>query len=107
MVALGLFPPRAVDEDVAGAQVLQHLPVDGLQGLRLQHVGLVALAGEALGLALIGQLLHRLLVQVQGGHLGPRLGESSGHGAAQHAARAGDDNHLAGKINIQGQIHHI
>ncbi len=103
----GVIAPRAVHQDVAGAQVGQHLLVDGLQRLWLQHVGLVALADKALRFALIGQGLHRLLVQVQGGHLGPRLGKRPGHGAAQHAARAGDYHHLAGKVNIQRQIKHI
>ena len=96
----GVIAPRAVHQDVAGAQVGQHLLVDGLQRLRLQHVGLVALADKALGLALVRQLLDGFLVQIQRRHLGPRLGKGPGHGAAQHAARAGDHHYLAGKVNI-------
>ncbi len=97
----GVVAARPVHQNIAGAQVLEHLLMHRLQGLRLQHVGLVALTDEALGFALVGQLFDRFLIQVQSRHLRARLGERLRHGAAQHAARAGDYHHFAGEINFQ------
>ena len=96
---LGVVAARPVHQDIAGAQILQHLLMDHLQRLRFQNIGLVALADPALGFAFVGQLLHRLLIQIQSGHFCAHLGKGFRHIAAQHTARAGDHHYLPTEID--------
>ena len=101
----GIVAARAVHQDVAGSQVLEHLLMHFFQSNRVQHVGFVANAAIALGLQVGRQLLHGFFIQVQRRHLRTCLGIGPGHIAAQHAARAGHHNDLTGKIHVQGESH--
>ena len=102
----GVVAAGAVDQNVAGTQIGQNRLVDGLQRVGVQYVGLVAFAHEALGFQLVGQLLNGLFVQIQRGDLCTGLSERACHSAADDAAGTGDDHDFAGKINVQGKIHH-
>ena len=103
----GIVAAGAVDQDVAGTQVLQNSLMHFFQHLGLQHVGLVAFHAVAFSLDLVGQLLDSLFVQVQSSDLGAGIGESTGHSAADQTASAGNDDNFAGVIHIQGKISHL
>ena len=96
----------AVDEDVARAEVSQHLLMHRFQRLSVQHVRLVALADEAFRGQLVRQLLHGFLIQVQRRDFRARLRIRPCHLAAQHAARTRHNDHFPGKIHVQRQFHH-
>ena len=100
----GIVAAGAVDEDVTETQIRHHGLVHSRQHGGIQDVGLVALTGKALGAQFVGQRLDGILVEVQSGDLGARLGERASHGGADQAPRAGDDDDLAGVVDIQRKI---
>ena len=96
-----IISARAVYQDVARPQILQHLSMNCLQCLWLQHVCLIALADEALCLTFLRQLLHRVLIQIQRRHLRSRLRKCFRHCTAEYAACSCHNYNFSRKIDIQ------
>ena len=103
----GVVAAGAVDQNVAGAQILQHRLMDLFQSLGLQNVGLVAFHDVALSLHLVGQFLDGVLIQVQSSNLCAGLCKRLGHSAADQTASAGNNDNFASIVNVQGKICHV
>ena len=102
----GVVAAGAVQKDVAGAEVSLDLVGHGVADLLVEDVALVGLGDAALFYDLLGELVRRVVVEVQQRHLGAGPGEDLGEGGAEHAAGARDHGHLAGKIGIENVGHH-
>ena len=102
----GIVAPRAVEQDIAGANVGHHRARYGVARLFVQHVAAVGFGNAALGGDFVGILLGGLLIQVQQGYLRTRPGQHLCERGAQHAARAGDHCHLPGEIGVNDVLFH-
>ena len=105
-VGAGVVAAGTIYEDVAGAEVCQHV-FGHLQAVGLVHdVAGIAAGYAALGLDRVSQLLELFHVAAQQGDLctGPR--QRFGEDGAQGAAGTGDNGHLAGEVGVQNVLFH-
>ncbi len=103
----GIVAARAVEQDVAGAKVGQHLIGHSEADVLVQYVAAVRFRHAALGHDFLGEFVGVFIVQIQQGHLRAGPGQDFRKIGAQHAARAGDHGDLAGQIGIQYILLHL
>ena len=97
----GVVSAGAVQQNVTGTEIGQHLPVNGLKKRAVKHVGFISFTDKARVSQLSCQSGHSLLIQVKRRHLGARPGKGSDHGTADKTAGAGNHHDLIRIIDMQ------
>ena len=101
----GVVAACTVDQDIAGAEVLQNSLMDFFAADLFQHVAAVGPSLTAFLTNAFGDLFGSGFVKIQHGDLCAGCGQSLAEHAAQHAAGTGDHGNFSGKIRIKRQFH--